>query len=284
MAEHGTGWLVSTDWLAAHMNAPDLVIFDTSWHLPTLGRDARAEYEAEHIPGALFFDIDEIADTDVNLPHMLPSPEKFSSRMRRMGVGDGMRIVVYDSHGIYSAPRVWWTFQVMGKNDVAVLDGGLPKWKAEGRALEDMPPMKRSERHFTSRRNADLVRDQGDVAAAHTNGAAQIVDVRPEARFNGKEPEPRPGVRGGHIPNSLSLPFENLLEPDGTMKSDDDLTAAIVAAGVDLTKPVISLCGSGINAGILALALGLIGHRHTSVYDGSWAEWGAEDSALPVIV
>lgn len=266
--------LVSTDWLAAHLNDPDLRILEASWHMPATGRDAKAEYEAEHIPGARFFDIDEIADQRSTLPHMAPPVEKFVSRMRAMGVGDGHQVVIYDSAGIFSAPRVWWTFRLMGKVDVAVLDGGLPKWKAEGRPLEDMPPMVR-DRHITVQRQAHWVKDVSQVAAASKLGDWQILDARSTPRFRGEVDEPRPGLRAGHIPGSLNLPFGELLNPDGTMKSPDALRAAMQAAGVDLARPVITSCGSGVTAAILSLALEILGHRNHALYDGSWTEWGA---------
>lgn len=266
--------LVSTDWLAAHLNDPDLRILEASWHMPATGRDAKAEYEAEHIPGARFFDIDEIADQRSTLPHMAPPVEKFVSRMRAMGVGDGHQVVIYDSAGLFSAPRVWWTFRLMGKVDVAVLDGGLPKWKAEGRPLEDMPPMVR-DRHITVQRQAHWVKDVSQVAAASKLGDWQILDARSAPRFRGEVDEPRPGLRAGHIPGSLNLPFGELLNPDGTMKSPDALRAAMQAAGVDLARPVITSCGSGVTAAILSLALEILGHRNHALYDGSWTEWGA---------
>lgn len=266
--------LVSTDWLAAHLNDPDLRVIEASWHMPATGRNAQAEYQAEHIPGARFFDIDEISDTRSALPHMAPPVEKFISRMRAMGVGDGHQVVIYDSLGMFSAPRVWWTFRLMGKLDVAVLDGGLPKWKAEGRPLEDMPPMVR-DRHITVQRQAHWVKDVSQVAAASKLRDWQILDARSAPRFKGEVEEPRAGLRSGHIPGSLNLPFGNLLNPDGTMKSPADLRAAMEAAGVDLSRPVITSCGSGVTAAILSLALEILGHRNHSLYDGSWTEWGA---------
>lgn len=268
--------LVSTDWLAAHLRDPDLRILDASWYLPDMGRNARAEYAEGHIPGTRFFDIDEISDTRSPLPHMAPPAEKFISRMRAMGVGDGHQVVVYDGFGIFSAPRVWWTFRLMGKQDVAVLDGGLPKWRAEGREIEDMAPIVR-DRHITAQRQAGLVKDVTQVAAASKLGDWEIVDARPPARFRGEAPEPRPGLRAGHIPNSKNLHYQTLLNPNGTMKSAAALRAAFAAAEVDLAKPVISTCGSGISAAILDLALEILGHRSHAVYDGSWSEWGMYD-------
>lgn len=266
--------LVSTEWLAAHLGDPDLRIIDASWHLPAAGRDARAEYDAAHIPGARFFDIDAISDSRSPLPHMAPPPEVFVSRLRAMGIGDGHQVVVYDDSDVHSANRVWWTFRLMGKTDVAVLDGGLAKWRAEGRPVEDMPPALR-DRHLTVQRQAALVRDVTQVAAASKLGDQQIVDARGASRFRGDDPEPRPGLRAGHIPGARNLPFGQLFNADGTMKPADDLRALFTAAGVDLSRPVITSCGSGVTAASLALALERLGHRQWSLYDGSWAEWGS---------
>ncbi len=265
--------LVSTDWLAAHLADPDLRVIDASWYLPDMNRDARAEYEAGHIPGARYFDIDDVADSRSELPHMAPPPEKFVSRMRAMGVGDGHQVVVYDGAGIFSAPRVWWTFRLMGKTDVAVLDGGLPKWRAEGRPLEDLAPLLR-DRHITVSRRPALVRDVTQVAAASKLGDHEILDARSPDRFRGEAPEPRPGLRAGHIPGSKNLHYRTLLNDDGTMKDEAALRAVLAAAGVDLDKPVITTCGSGVSACIIDLALERLGHRRHAVYDGSWAEWG----------
>lgn len=266
--------LVSTEWLAAHLDDPDLRIIDASWHMPAAGRDARAEYEAAHIPGARFFDIDAIADSRSPLPHMAPPPELFISRLRAMGIGDGHQVVVYDNSDVHSAARVWWLFRLMGKTDVAMLDGGLPKWQAEGRPVEDMPPITR-DRHMTVQRQAALVRDVTQVAAAAKLGDHQIVDARSPARFRGDEPEPRPGLRAGHIPGARNVPVGQLYNPDGTMKPVGDLRAAFESAGVDLSRPVITTCGSGITAASLALALERLGKRDWSLYDGSWTEWGS---------
>ncbi|MBW6505277.1 MAG: 3-mercaptopyruvate sulfurtransferase [Rhodobacteraceae bacterium] len=273
MANDDPKTLVSTDWLKTHLKDPDLRVLDASWFMPDSGQDARAGYEAAHVPGARFFDIDDIADTRSTLPHMAPPAEKFISRMRAMGIGDGHQVVVYDQSGIFSAPRVWWTFRLMGKHDVAVLDGGFPKWLAEGRPVEDMPPILR-DRHITVQRHAELVKDVTQVAAASKLGDHEIVDARSRGRFAGVEAEPRPGLRGGHIPGSKNLPFTELLAEDGTMKPATALRAAFEAAGVNLRKPIISSCGSGVTAAVLDLALELIGHHNHAVYDGSWSEWG----------
>ncbi len=280
MAESDPNLLVSTQWLADHLDAPDVRVLDGSWHLPDTGRDGRAEYEEAHIPGAVFFDIDEIADTRSSLPHMLPPPEKFVSRVRRMGIGDGHRVVIYDQAGLFSAARVWWMFRVFGHDDVAVLDGGLPKWIAEGRPTDDLAPQPR-DRHFTARRHAGLVRDATRVASAVKLGDEQIVDARSPGRFAGSEPEPREGLRSGHIPGSKNVHYRTLLNDDGTMRAPDELKAIFEGAGVDLSQPVVTTCGSGVTAAILSLALARIGHSRNSLYDGSWTEWGSYPD-LPV--
>jgi thiosulfate/3-mercaptopyruvate sulfurtransferase len=266
--------LVSTGWLADHLNDPDLRIIDASSHMAATGRDARAEYNAAHIPNARFFDIDAISDKRSTLPHMAPPVELFISRMRAMGIGDGHQVVVYDNSDLHSAARVWWTFRLMGKTDVAVLDGGLAKWQAEGREIEDLPPMLR-DRHITVQRQAGLVRDVTQVAAASKLGDHEIIDARSAQRFRGEAAEPRPGLRSGHIPGSKNLPFGQLYNADGTMKDPDALRAAFEAAGIDLSRPAITTCGSGLTAATLSLALERIGHRNHSLYDGSWTEWGS---------
>jgi len=265
--------LVSTGWLADHLSDPDMRVLDASYYLPGEARDAKAEYDAAHIPGARFFDIDEISDTRSELPHMAPPPEKFMSRMRAMGVGDGHQVVVYDSAGLFSAARVWWLFKLMGKADIAVLDGGFPKWQAEGHPIEDLPPLTR-DRHMTASRQAHLIKDVTQVAQAAKLRDWQIVDARSPGRFAGAEPEPREGLRAGHIPGSVNLHYRLLLNPDGTMKDEAALRAAFEGAGVDLAKPIITTCGSGVTAAILTLALARLGHDRNALYDGSWAEWG----------
>ncbi len=271
--------LVSTQWLADHLSAPDVRVVDGSWHIPTERRDAKAEYAKAHIPGAVFFDIDVICDRESPLPHMMPHPTAFASWMRKLGLGDGSRIVVYDSTGLFSAPRVWWMLRVMGHQDVVVLDGGLPKWIAEGRPLEDLPTIPR-QRHFTLRFDSDLIKDQAQVARVLESGG-QVVDARPAARFRGEEDEPRPGVRPGHMPGAKSLPWEDLLDAQGALLSKDALAAKFKAIGVSLDKPVVTTCGSGVTAGTLALAMARLGYWRTPVYDGSWAEWGSRED-LPL--
>lgn len=280
MTEDDPKTLVSTDWLAAHLKDPDLRVLDGSWYLPNVDRDAKAEYDEVHIPGARFFDIDDIADSRSDLPHMAPPVEKFMSRLRAMGVGDGHQVVVYDGAGLQSAARVWWMFRLMGQTNVAVLDGGLPKWRAEERPLEDLPPMVR-DRHMTVRVQNALVRDVTQVAAASKLGDHEIIDARAPARFRGEAPEPREGLRAGHIPGSRNVYFMDLLNSDMTMKSPDETRAVFEAAGVDLSKPAITTCGSGVTAAILSLALERMGKSNHALYDGSWSEWGAF-ATLPI--
>lgn len=264
--------LVSTKWLSEHLKSPELRLIDASWYMPADNRDCRAEYEAEHIPGARFVDVDEVADLRSDLPHMLPPVEKFMSRMRELGIGDGHQVVVYDTAGVFSAPRVWWMFKYFGQDNVAVLDGGLPKWKAEGHPVTAEPPTIR-DRHMITEIRPELLRDVTQVAASSKLGDYTIIDARSAARFKGEASEPRPGLRSGHIPNSRNVPFPDLLTPQSTLKSTDNLRAVFVGAGVDLSKPAITTCGSGITAAILGLALTRLGATF-SLYDGSWAEWG----------
>jgi thiosulfate/3-mercaptopyruvate sulfurtransferase len=272
--------LVSTDWLAEHIDAPDVRVVDASWYMPAENRDPAAEYDAEHIPGAVRFDIDEIADTDSDLPHMMPSPEKFSSRMRKAGIGDGNRVVVYDGGMMMAAARAWWMLRTFGHDDVAILDGGINKWKAEGRPLEDLPPTPR-ERHFTARLNSTMIRYADQMLANIDSKKEQVVDARAQARFDGVAPEPRAGLRGGHIPGSVCVPFIDVIDDDKTMLPAADIKEAFTSAGLDLKKPIVATCGSGVSAAMLVFAMHLIGQRQNAVYDGSWSEWGGRED-LPI--
>lgn len=272
---------VSTAWLAERLGAPDVVVVDASWYLPTMNRDGKAEHLERHIPGAVHFDIDAIADTASGLPHMLPSPEAFSSAVRKLGIGDGQTIVVYDGAGLFAAPRVWWTFRVYGVKDVKILDGGLPAWIAEDRPTES-GPVERTPRHFTARMNHGMVRDLEDVRAALASGAATVVDARPADRFRGEAPEPRPGVRSGHMPGALNVPFGAIVA-DGRLKAPADLARVFAEAGVDPARPVITSCGSGVSAAILWLALETVGAKALGLYDGSWAEWGGRTDT-PIVI
>lgn len=272
--------LMSADDLRAQLTAPDLRVLDASWHMPATGRDARAEYRAAHVPGALFFDLEDLSDERSALPHMAPSPEKFASRMRALGVGDGCRVVVYDTVGFFSAPRAWWMFRYFGVEDAFVLDGGLPAWTAAGGDLEDLEPPKRR-RHLTPSRRAMLMRDVTDVAAAVKLGSAEIIDARAPERFRGEVDEPRAGLRAGRIPGSKNVPFTALVAEDGRMRDPDALRAVFDAAGVDLSQPIMTSCGSGVTAAVVNLALDRIGVRDHAVYDGSWTEWGASEM-LPI--
>jgi len=276
-----TSALVSTDWLAERLGAPDIRPVDASWFLPALNRDPKAEFEDAHIQGAVFFDIDDIADDTSELPHMLPSAAKFSSRVRKLGLGDGVRIVAYDSNAFCASARAWWMFRLFGHADVAVLDGGLGKWQAEGRPVSNAS-RRPTERHFTARKNNLLVRDLDQIRANITSRREQLVDVRAAGRFNGTAAEPREGLRKGHIPGSINLPYSELIAADGTLKPRDALQALIAAAGIDPKAPITASCGSGVSAAVLALALFELGHRDVAVYDGSWSEWGSRPDT-PVV-
>ncbi len=271
-------WLVSTDWLADALDAPDLVVVDASWHLPTAGRDAKAEYRAGHIPGAVFFDIDAIADTASGLPHMLPDPASFAAAVGALGIGDNSRLVVYDSLGLFSAPRVWWTFQTFGTREVFILDGGLPKWQAEGRPLESGVPTPAAAL-FTPRFDAGRVATIDEVAGLLATGTAQVADARSGERFRGEAPEPRAGLRAGHMPGARNLPVGAVVR-DGRLAEPAAIRAAVAAAGLDPERPIVTSCGSGVTASVIWLALDAIGATPKALYDGSWSEWGASDQPV----
>jgi thiosulfate/3-mercaptopyruvate sulfurtransferase len=274
--------IVSADWLKSHLTAPDVRVLDCTYFIPGSQRTGQQAYDAHHIPGARFFDIDDIADTDSPLPHMLPAPEKFSSRVRRLGLGDGHRVICYDQNGYNASARVWWMFRVMGHNDVSVLDGGFDAWRAAGGAVEDLPPHFHADRHFTARPRRDLVRDLEQVRQALESGSAQVVDARSAARFAGKAEEPRPNLRRGHMPGAVNVPYTDVIGAGGLMKSEAELRAVFEKAGVDLARPIVNTCGSGSTAATLALAQMLAGHDDGAVYDGSWTEWGAVGASTPV--
>jgi thiosulfate/3-mercaptopyruvate sulfurtransferase len=274
--------LVTAAWLKDHLRAPDLRVLDATWFLPTDPRKGREAYDAGHIPGARFFDIEDIADTDSALPHMLPSPEKFASRCRKLGLGDGHRIICYDQNNGFASARAWWMLRVMGHGETAVLDGGFTAWKAAGGEIEDLPPLFNADRHFTVRMRSDLLCDLSHMQQLSKDGAVQIVDARSSARFKGEVEEPRPNLKRGHIPNSLNLPYETVLDDKGFFRSPDQLRTVFADAGVDLSARIVNTCGSGVTAAVLALAEAIAGHDNAAVYDGSWAEWGAKDLNLPV--
>jgi len=275
---------VSTKWLQENLKNPDIRLFDGSWHMPgsgpDSGRDAKAEFDKRHIPGARFFDIDEISDHRSELPHTVPTIEKFMSRMRAMGVGDGHLVVAYDSAGLFSAARVWWLCRLMGMKNVAVLDGGLPKWLAENRPVSDEAPLIR-DRHMSVDFQSQMLVDVTQIATASKLGDRIIVDARAPERFRGDVPEPRPGLRSGHIPGARNVFFQSLLAEDGTLKPPAEIRMVFERAGVDLSKPILTTCGSGVTAAVLILALESIGKTDHALYDGSWSEWGMYDD-LPI--
>jgi thiosulfate/3-mercaptopyruvate sulfurtransferase len=273
--------LVTTEWLAAELGKTDIRVIDATLFLAQHGRDARAEFESAHIPGAVFFDIDEVSDTTSPLPHMLPPPEKFASRMQALGLGDGSRIIVYDNSPLRSAARVWWMLTLFGAHEVAILDGGFAKWVAEGRATESGKPIVRH-RHFTVWADKSLVRDSKQMTENLRAKTEQVVDARSAGRFAGTDPEPRAGLRSGHIPGSKNLPYDQLFNEDGTYKNPEAIKAAFDASGVDFSKPVVATCGSGVTSAVLAFAATLIGHPKMAIYDGSWSEWGAS-ATNPVV-
>ncbi len=265
--------LVSTDWLAAHQNDANLVILDATWHLPTSKRNAHDEFLSTHISGARFFDLDKTSDQNASLPHMLPPAAHFAALMGRLGIGNDTHVVAYDSHGLFSAARCWWMFKVFGHDKVAVLDGGLKKWLSESRVTISGEPQPAKPAQFNATLKADMVRNMQQVE----NSKAQVADARSPARFRGEEPEPRPSVRPGHMPGASNVHYAGLLNSDGTLKPKAELAQTFASSGIDLEKPIVTSCGSGVTAAILSLALTELGVKDHALYDGSWAEWGASE-------
>jgi len=274
-------WLVSTDWLARHLDDPNVVVLDGSYYLANAKRDAEAEFLSRHIPGAQRFDIDAISDKSDPLPHMLPSPQQFAAQVGALGAGDGMTIVLYDGIGLYGAARVWFTFRAFSSENVRVLDGGMPKWKAENRPLETGAARPRAPKTFTPRFDRAMVASIDDVQKVLLDKTAQVVDARAADRFRGEAPEPRAGLRSGHMPGSFNVPFANVLR-DGRLASRQTIATAFKNAGVDLDRPVVTSCGSGVTASILTFAIEALGKQPGRVYDGSWSEWGARPDT-PVV-
>ena len=278
-SQDGFGLLVSTGWLAAHLSDPGVVVIDASWHMPAANRDGRREFLAGHIPGAAFFDLDAVSDHSSPLPHMLPSPEDFASAMGALGVSNDLKVVVYDAAGLFSAPRLWWMLRIFGHEHVAILDGGLPKWTAEGHPL-DKGEAHPTARVFTPRFNAAAVADLAQVRQALDSGSDQVLDARAAPRFLGRAPEPRPGLASGHMPGALNMPMTDLIA-DGRLKDPEALEAALAGIGVKGDKPVITSCGSGVSAAVITLAIARLGRPMGRLYDGSWTEWGGR-ADLPV--